>query len=83
MIPTVIPAVLLAAVLVVFLAVAPAGAQEPPARPCPPGGEVVLGKSAAFTGPTRGLGIEYWRGVMAWLSRVNATGGVNGRTVRV
>jgi ABC-type branched-subunit amino acid transport system substrate-binding protein len=37
--------------------------------------------SAAFTGPSRGLGIELYRGSMAYLSDVNAHGGINGRPV--
>lgn len=46
-------------------------------------GEVTLGMSAAFSGPSRGLGIEFYRGIMACLSEVNATGGVHGNTVRI
>lgn len=46
-------------------------------------GELVFGMSAAFSGPSRGLGIEYYRGLSAWLNRVNAEGGIHGRTLRV
>jgi ABC-type branched-subunit amino acid transport system substrate-binding protein len=42
-----------------------------------------FGMSAAFTGPTRGLGIEYYRGLLACFNRVNARGGVNGRPLAV
>jgi len=44
-------------------------------------GEIVLGVSAAFSGPSRGLGTELYRGAMAYFSHVNANGGVNGRRV--
>ena len=43
--------------------------------------EIVLGVSAAFSGPSRGLGIELYRGAMAYFSHVNDTGGVNGRRI--
>jgi len=39
--------------------------------------------SAAFTGPTRGLGIELYRGSTAYLSHVNETGGVFGHKINV
>ena len=45
--------------------------------------ELVFGMSAAFSGPTRGLGIEYYRGVMAYLTHINESGGVNGRTIAI
>jgi ABC-type branched-subunit amino acid transport system substrate-binding protein len=43
--------------------------------------EIVLGMSAAFTGASRGLGLELYRGSMAYLTEVNRTGGVHGRQV--
>jgi branched-chain amino acid transport system substrate-binding protein len=43
--------------------------------------DIVLGMSAAFTGPSKGLGIELYRGSMAYLEHVNSTGGVHGRKV--
>lgn len=43
--------------------------------------DIVLGMSAAFTGPSKGLGIELYRGSMAYLEHVNSTGGVQGRKV--
>ncbi len=40
---------------------------------------VVLGMSAAFTGPSRSLGIEFYRGAMAYFSWANRTrGGIFG-----
>jgi branched-chain amino acid transport system substrate-binding protein len=44
-------------------------------------GDVVLGMSAAFKGPSRGLGIEVYRGAMAWFHEVNRKGGVHGRNI--
>lgn len=44
--------------------------------------DIVIGMSAAFTGPSRGLGIELYRGTMAYLDEVNQKqGGVNGRKI--
>ena len=40
---------------------------------------IVVGMSAAFTGPSRGLGIELYRGSRAWFDEVNDKGGVHGR----
>ena len=44
-------------------------------------GEIVLGVSAAFSGPSRALGTELYRGSMAYFSHVNENGGVNGRRI--
>ena len=43
--------------------------------------DIVLGVSAAFSGPSRGLGTELYRGAMAYFSYVNDNGGVNGRRI--
>jgi branched-chain amino acid transport system substrate-binding protein len=43
--------------------------------------DIVIGMSAAFTGPSKGLGIELYRGSMAYLEHVNKQGGVHGRKV--
>jgi ABC-type branched-subunit amino acid transport system substrate-binding protein len=45
--------------------------------------EVLIGMSAAFTGPSRGLGIELYRGSQACFADVNARGGVHGRNIRL
>ncbi len=42
---------------------------------------IVVGMSAAFTGPSRGLGVELYRGSMAWFDEVNEKGGVHGRKI--
>src|SRR3569623_1864680 len=44
-------------------------------------GDIVIGMSAAFTGPSRGLGIEMHRGASAYFAEVNARGGVHGRRI--
>ena len=43
--------------------------------------DIVLGMSAAFKGPSRELGIELYRGAMAYIEHVNRNGGVNGRKI--
>jgi ABC-type branched-subunit amino acid transport system substrate-binding protein len=51
------------------------GRAEPP--------DILIGMSAAFTGPSRGLGIELYRGSQACFEDVNARGGVHGRKIRL
>jgi branched-chain amino acid transport system substrate-binding protein len=46
-------------------------------------GEIVLGMSAAFSGASAQLGIELYRGSMAYFQHVNDAGGVNGVKIRV
>ncbi len=43
--------------------------------------EIVLGMSAAFSGPSRGLGSELYRGAMSYFNYVNDNGGVAGRKI--
>ena len=43
--------------------------------------EFVLGMSAAFSGPSRGLGIELYRGASAYFEHINRQGGVGGRRI--
>src|SRR4030095_4077044 len=45
--------------------------------------ELVVGMSAAFTGPSRGLGIELYRGSMAYLEPVNRRGGIHGKKIMI
>ena len=45
--------------------------------------EIILGMSAAFSGPSRGLGIELYRGATAYFTHVNRAGGVEGRKIVV
>ena len=45
--------------------------------------EIVLGVSAAFSGPSRGLGTELYRGATAYFNHVNDNGGIEGRRISV
>jgi ABC-type branched-subunit amino acid transport system substrate-binding protein len=59
----------------------PASPRGDPAKPR--GDAIELGMSAPFTGPSRGLGIELYRGAQAYLEHVNSRGGVHGRKVTI
>ena len=59
---------------------APAGAE--PTRGVFPD-RIVLGVSAAFRGPSRGLGTELYRGSMAYFSELNRRGGIDGRRIEL
>jgi ABC-type branched-subunit amino acid transport system substrate-binding protein len=54
------------------------GDKRPPKVAALAGKEIVVGMSAAFTGPSRALGIELYRGSRAWLDEANEKGGVRG-----
>lgn len=45
--------------------------------------DIVIGMSAAFSGPSRGLGIELYRGATGYIEHVNRTGGVYGHRIVV
>jgi len=45
--------------------------------------DIKIGMSAAFRGPSAGLGIELYRGAQACYAEVNQRGGVHGRTISV
>ena len=47
------------------------------------GGKILLGQSAAFSGPASALGEQFRKGAMLLFDRVNAKGGVNGRTIEL
>jgi branched-chain amino acid transport system substrate-binding protein len=47
------------------------------------GGKIVLGQSAAFTGPAAQLGIQFNRGANIWFDQLNAQGGIAGRTIEL
>ncbi|MBI4494087.1 MAG: ABC transporter substrate-binding protein [Chloroflexi bacterium] len=46
-------------------------------------GDIVLGMSAAFRGPSAGLGNELYRGSLAYLEQVNRAGGVSGKKITI
>ncbi len=45
--------------------------------------KIVLGMSAAFKGESQGLGIELYRGSLAYIDEINQAGGVNGKTIEI
>lgn len=47
------------------------------------GGTIVLGQSAAFSGPAAQLGIQFHRGAKLWFDQLNLQGGVAGRTIEI
>lgn len=53
------------------------------AAPASAPGPVKIGMSAAFTGSSAGLGVEYYRGAKAYFDEVNARGGVGGRRLEL
>jgi branched-chain amino acid transport system substrate-binding protein len=44
---------------------------------------IVLGQSAAFTGPAAQLGIQFHAGAKLWFDQLNEKGGVNGKLVEI
>jgi ABC-type branched-subunit amino acid transport system substrate-binding protein len=44
---------------------------------------ILIGQSAAFTGPAAQLGIQMRAGAKLWIDHVNAQGGINGRTIEL
>ena len=44
---------------------------------------ILIGQSAAFTGPAAQLGIQMRDGARLWLDQINAQGGVNGRRIEL
>src|SRR5512135_3270265 len=65
--------VLVAVLLISFIPALCANASE----------TIDVGMSAAFKGATGGLGIELYRGSMAYIQHINDTGGINGRLIRI
>jgi len=45
--------------------------------------KIILGQSAAFTGPAAQLGIQFHQGAKLWFDQVNAQGGVAGKTIEI
>ncbi|WP_291326679.1 ABC transporter substrate-binding protein [Desulfovibrio sp. UCD-KL4C] len=69
--------ILFPAILIIFYLTTTVYAQKS-ALPNKP---ILLGMSAAFTGHSKGLGIELFRGSQAYFNQVNANGGINGHKV--
>lgn len=45
--------------------------------------KIILGQSAAFTGPAAQLGIQFHQGAKLWFDQVNAEGGVAGKAIEI
>lgn len=45
--------------------------------------KIILGQSAAFTGPAAELGIQFQQGARLWFEQVNAQGGIGGKTLEI
>jgi len=45
--------------------------------------KIILGQSAAFSGPAAELGIQFHQGARIWFDQVNALGGVAGKTIEI
>ncbi|MGZ8711640.1 MAG: ABC transporter substrate-binding protein [Thermoanaerobaculia bacterium] len=67
---------MLASVALALAAVAPACAQDGVSDK-----SIVIGQSAAFTGPAAQLGIQMRSGAKLWIDQVNAQGGIHGRQI--
>ena len=44
---------------------------------------IIIGMSAAFSGPSKNLGSDLYHGIMTYLDHVNQNGGVNGRKIEL
>ncbi len=45
--------------------------------------KIILGQSAAFTGPAAQLGIQFHQGAKVWFDQINAQGGAAGKTIEI
>jgi len=45
--------------------------------------KIILGQSAAFSGPAAELGIQFYHGAKLWFDQFNALGGVAGKTIEI
>ena len=46
-------------------------------------GKIILGQSAAFTGPAAQLGIQFYQGAKLYFDQVNAQGGVGRQLIEI
>ena len=69
---------LLLSVALAFAVAGPVGAQDGVTDKT-----IVIGQSAAFSGPAAQLGIQLRAGAKLWIDQVNATGGVHGRQIEL
>ena len=59
------------------------GLTTAPARAQTLGDKIVLGQSAAFSGPSAELGQQYHLGAKLYFDRLNASGGIDGRKIEL
>ena len=59
------------------------GLTAAPARAQTLGDKIVLGQSAAFSGPSAELGQQYHLGAKLYFDRLNASGGIDGRKIEL
>ena len=59
------------------------GLTAAPARAQTLGDKIVLGQSAAFSGPSAELGQQYHQGAKLYFDRLNASGGIDGRKIEL
>jgi branched-chain amino acid transport system substrate-binding protein len=45
--------------------------------------KIILGQSAAFTGPAAELGIQFQQGAKLWFEQLNAQGGIGGKMIEI
>lgn len=53
------------------------------AQPADPAGDIIIGQSGAFSGPVAAGPLEFRHGAQTYFDLINASGGVNGRRVRL
>lgn len=70
---------LMTIVVLILSACAPCGYSEQALRQAPPGDPIVIGMSAAFTGPIARIGEEARRRPQTAIAEVNKAGGIGGR----
>jgi branched-chain amino acid transport system substrate-binding protein len=69
---------MLAGLVLALVAAAPASAQDGVTDKT-----ILIGQSAAFTGPAAQLGIQMRAGAKLWIDHVNAIGGIHGRQIEL
>src|SRR5262249_8565203 len=59
------------------------GAEASAGSPGASSKHIKSGMTAAFKGPSAGLGVELYRGALAYYNEVNQRGGIHGRSISV
>jgi branched-chain amino acid transport system substrate-binding protein len=71
------------AVFIVFAGIILLGAQAVPAEQGVTDKEILVGMSNALTGPASALGTGMKTGALTYFNKINATGGIHGRKIRL